>query len=224
MFGHDPKGNYDEKATIKAALVNFKRTKNMACYNELVALTDKASVKLPVADTKIVDRSIAEAQTILSDIDFNEEGLDGQQLLASKWRRYAGKIGNIASHKDYILEKAESGSVEEKEYARKIATLEFDKNYFYIFDGDEIIEGKKEPLLASSTLELYPIPARDLIDISGDITLIAGIRIYDIQGRMLRELPGGTDHFTVGDMASGIYLVYIHLKNGHYESKKLVVE
>lgn len=56
------------------------------------------------------------------------------------------------------------------------------------------------------TFNVYPNPARDILNVEGSASM--GIEIYDIQGRILRSLQSeGSTAVDISDMSAGVYFI-----------------
>lgn len=56
------------------------------------------------------------------------------------------------------------------------------------------------------TYNVYPNPARDILNVEGSASM--GIEIYDIQGRILRSLQSeGSTAVDISDMSAGVYFI-----------------
>lgn len=72
-------------------------------------------------------------------------------------------------------------------------------------------------------LIVYPNPAADFISIKiADNYIIRNLKIYDLSGRFLSGFTGNSNTFYVGDLISGMYVLYVELDNGKVLTTKFV--
>lgn len=145
-------------------------------------------------------------------------------MCMNNWCSHAASLGTVLGSRSYIPNRAENGLPDEKEYARKIANLEFDKTYFYIFGEDGVSEGKQDAAEVINYYSLYPNSSNNIIDIEGDITNILSISLIDLSGKVVIHYPKGTDNIDVQFLMDGMYILLINHKNGKNEFHKIVVQ
>ena len=73
-----------------------------------------------------------------------------------------------------------------------------------------------------NSLKLAPNPAKNWVQISGDFDAITVVEIFDIQGKLVKEIVPFQDQINISDLKSGLYFVQITSAN-KTTSKKLVV-
>ena len=71
-------------------------------------------------------------------------------------------------------------------------------------------------------LKLVPNPAKNWVQISGDFDSITAVEIFDIQGKLVKEIISFQDQINIIDLKAGLYFVQITAAN-KTTSKKLVV-
>jgi len=77
-------------------------------------------------------------------------------------------------------------------------------------------------------VKMYPNPANTILnfDFSNSISEIESIKLYDIQGKIIKSIHLFTNQlteFSITDVLSGLYLVEITATNGQKKSLKLIV-
>ena len=73
-----------------------------------------------------------------------------------------------------------------------------------------------------NSLKLVPNPAKNWVQISGDFDAITAVEIFDIQGKLVKEIISFQDQINISDLKAGLYFVQITAAN-KTTSKKLVV-
>ncbi len=73
-----------------------------------------------------------------------------------------------------------------------------------------------------NSLKLVPNPAKNWVQISGDFDAITAVEIFDIQGKLVKEIVSFQDQINISDLKAGLYFVQITAAN-KTTSKKLVV-
>nr|MBP6624950.1 T9SS type A sorting domain-containing protein [Chitinophagaceae bacterium] len=68
-----------------------------------------------------------------------------------------------------------------------------------------------DPSIKQHTLFVYPNPTRSELQIDGLQENLIRIKIYDLQGRLMKE--ASTYHFSIQDLPNGIYLIRINDQN-----------
>ena len=73
-----------------------------------------------------------------------------------------------------------------------------------------------------NSLKLVPNPAKNWVQISGDFDAITTVKIFDVQGKLVKEIISFQDQINISDLKAGLYFVQITAAN-KTTSKKLVV-
>jgi hypothetical protein len=73
-----------------------------------------------------------------------------------------------------------------------------------------------------NSLKLVPNPAKNWVQISGDFDAITAVEIFDIQGKLVKEIVSFQDQINISDLKAGLYFVQITAAN-KTTAKKLVV-
>ena len=73
-----------------------------------------------------------------------------------------------------------------------------------------------------NSLKLVPNPANNWVQISGDFDAITAVEIFDIQGKLVKEIVSFQDQINISDIKAGLYFVQITAAN-KTTAKKLVV-
>ncbi len=73
-----------------------------------------------------------------------------------------------------------------------------------------------------NSLKLVPNPANNWVQISGDFDAITAVEIFDIQGKLVKEIVSFQDQINISDLKAGLYFVQITAAN-KTTAKKLVV-
>ena len=73
-----------------------------------------------------------------------------------------------------------------------------------------------------NSLKLVPNPAKNWVQISGDFDAITAVKIFDVQGKLVKEIISFQDQINISDLKVGLYFVQITAAN-KTTSKKLVV-
>ena len=73
-----------------------------------------------------------------------------------------------------------------------------------------------------NSLKLVPNPAKSWVQISGDFDAITAVKIFDVQGKLVKEIISFQDQINISDLKVGLYFVQITAAN-KTTSKKLVV-
>ena len=73
-----------------------------------------------------------------------------------------------------------------------------------------------------NSLKLVPNPAKNWVQISGDFDAITTVEIFDVQGKLVKEIISFQDQINISDLKAGLYFVQISAAN-KTTSKKLVV-
>ena len=73
-----------------------------------------------------------------------------------------------------------------------------------------------------NSLKLVPNPAKNWVQISGDFDAITAVKIFDVQGKLVKEIISFQDQINIIDLKAGLYFVQITAAN-KTTSKKLVV-
>ncbi len=116
---------------------------------------------------------------------------------------------------------------------------DFDKVFFYCLQFDQFWDfGSYTPFVPSEcgilsvesqdleSVQLYPNPARDFVEIAqnGDTSL--QIAVYDVSGKLIAEETSSTQNqrLDVTNLVAGIYLVEMTTSEGNRRVQRLVVE
>lgn len=76
----------------------------------------------------------------------------------------------------------------------------------------------------SAAVQAYPNPAEGQFSISYSVSQPSTLAIFDVQGRMVRQMPvNGEGAVKVSDLAAGVY-AYGILENGRAQMQKLIVK
>ena len=73
-----------------------------------------------------------------------------------------------------------------------------------------------------NSLKLVPNPAKNWVQISGDFDAITAVEIFDIQGKLVKEIVSFQGQINISDLKAGLYFVQITAAN-KTTAKKLVV-
>lgn len=73
-----------------------------------------------------------------------------------------------------------------------------------------------------NSLKLVPNPANNWVQISGDFDAITAVEIFDIQGKLVKEIVSFQGQINISDLKAGLYFVQITAAN-KTTAKKLVV-
>ena len=73
-----------------------------------------------------------------------------------------------------------------------------------------------------NSLKLVPNPANNWVQISGDFDAITAVEIFDIQGKLVKEIVSFQGQINISDLKAGLYFVQITAAN-KTAAKKLVV-
>ena len=73
-----------------------------------------------------------------------------------------------------------------------------------------------------NSLKLVPNPANNWVQISGDFDAITAVEIFDIQGKLVKEIVSFQDQINISELKAGLYFVQITAAN-KTTAKKLVV-
>ena len=73
-----------------------------------------------------------------------------------------------------------------------------------------------------NSLKLVPNPAKNWVQISGDFDSITAVEIFDIQGKLVKEIVSFQGQINISDLKAGLYFVQITAAN-KTTAKKLVV-
>jgi len=68
---------------------------------------------------------------------------------------------------------------------------------------------------------IYPNPFTDIITISGDVEL-QSVVVYDLSGKMIKQLKGSEKTISLHGLTSGVYMVKLNMKNGNSKTIKAV--
>ena len=92
--------------------------------------------------------------------------------------------------------------------------------------GQKVIDDlATDEITESKDYVLFPSPANDKITLKFNNDNIGKeVLIYGIDGRLLKALHSDFDNIDVSDLASGIYVMKIHLDNGNAFTEKFVKE
>lgn len=74
---------------------------------------------------------------------------------------------------------------------------------------------------AKQDIVIYPNPFTDIITISGDVEL-QSVVVYDLSGKMIKQLKGSEKTISLHDLTSGVYMVKLNMKNGSFKTVKAV--
>lgn len=98
----------------------------------------------------------------------------------------------------------------------------------YREDGEQTVPGEETPWTWMCDLgmnendllqiELFPNPASESLNLSGDLGLIAGLTIYDVSGTVIKQVPLSEIHSEISlkELKSGVYLLSVN------ENKKVL--
>lgn len=77
---------------------------------------------------------------------------------------------------------------------------------------------------SDSSLVLYPVPARDVINISGNTVSLKKANIYDLNGRLAKSAPVQESQLKVDDLAAGTYIMILEDESGLQHKTKFIKE
>ncbi len=143
-------------------------------------------------------------------------------MCMNNWCSHAASLGTLLGSRSYMPNRAENGLPDEKEYARKIANLEFDKTYFYIFGEDGVSEGKQDLAEVINYYSLYPNPSNNIIEIEGNFSRISNIELLSSSGNIIKVFKA-TDLIDISTIPRGLYVMIINTKDGSHEVHKVVI-
>ena len=90
---------------------------------------------------------------------------------------------------------------------------------------DDIMEPSGVPHISFGNISLYPNPATSYIVIESPEAVVDLVRLYNINGQLLRETRGSINEHTridVRDMSQGLYLIQVITGNQVFSSKLLI--
>ena len=76
-------------------------------------------------------------------------------------------------------------------------------------------------ILDMISMEIYPIPAVDKVNINGWIN-IKEMKLYDIYGRMISEWNTGSPSLDISKLSKGAYILKMDLKTGEMLQQKII--
>lgn len=68
---------------------------------------------------------------------------------------------------------------------------------------------------------IYPNPFTDIITVSGDVEL-QSVVVYDLSGKIIKQLKGSEKTISLHDLTSGVYMVKLNMKNGNSKTIKAI--
>jgi hypothetical protein len=74
--------------------------------------------------------------------------------------------------------------------------------------------------LVSTTTKIYPNPAFDYIRVAGQNVNV--VRIYSIDGKLLKTVNSNFDRISVDNLVNGLYQIQVDTKLGQYQTKLLI--
>ncbi len=92
-------------------------------------------------------------------------------------------------------------------------------------DSTDIIIATEDTKLQNITLEVFPNPARDFIQIKTN-TEWQHFRLYDTNGRLIQSFspPTYTSRFNLNSIPNGLYLLQGITKNQSVQSRKIIIQ
>ena len=63
-------------------------------------------------------------------------------------------------------------------------------------------------------LVLFPVPTADLLFISGDYNVNQPVRVFDMNGKLVKQAVVNGNHITVGGLTPGMYVVEVQTNDG----------
>lgn len=92
-------------------------------------------------------------------------------------------------------------------------------------DSTDIIIATEDTKLQNITLEIFPNPARDFIQIKTN-TEWQHFRLYDTNGRLIESFspPTYTSRFNLNSIPNGLYLLQGITKNQSVQSRKIIIQ
>ncbi len=79
-----------------------------------------------------------------------------------------------------------------------------------------------------TSINLYPNPAKDIVNIHLDFSFSANISLVDLSGRVVQSIDmeeGQQDYqLDISKYPSGLYFIEVHLEGGLFQSEKLIIE
>ncbi|WP_162126508.1 T9SS-dependent choice-of-anchor J family protein [Flavobacterium phycosphaerae] len=109
------------------------------------------------------------------------------------------------------------------------ASIYFDTNPAIITNtfNTKFVQSLSNPTFSNNTIVLYPNPAKTSVHIQSDTTQLESIHLYDISGKIVKQVDGITNtQYTVdvSALAKGIYFVEIVTENKLKQIKKLIIQ
>ncbi len=77
---------------------------------------------------------------------------------------------------------------------------------------------------ADSNLVLYPVPARDVINFSGNAFSLKKANVYDLNGRLVKSAPVKESQLKVDDLAADTYIMILEDESGLQHKTKFIKE
>lgn len=105
--------------------------------------------------------------------------------------------------------------------AKDLNDSEIAEFIYTVLDGDGV-----ESVIINDEIQVYPLPVRDILNISADGQIIKNVKIMALNGRTITTVnkPAKTVTLDVSSMASGVYIVFVTLENGNYSRKFVKVQ
>ncbi|MEG1591557.1 fibronectin type III domain-containing protein [Chryseobacterium sp.] len=106
----------------------------------------------------------------------------------------------------------------------KLAIYTDSGNLIYYYDdvswAPTVVLGVSE-ISAKHDIVIYPNPFTDIITVSGDVEL-QSVVVYDLSGKIIKQLKGSEKTISLHDLTSGVYMVKLNMKNGNSKTIKAI--
>jgi hypothetical protein len=79
----------------------------------------------------------------------------------------------------------------------------------------------------ASAFRIFPNPASGSFIVESTLEDVAQVEIYDLSGRLMRQINGlkiGQDRIEIASFPTGMYVIKFRRENGQYTTKKLIVD
>ena len=171
-------------------------------------------------------------------VNINTNTLDFVNTLDLEGRRPLGTF--IESTNERLYVSCEEGGGSNKGSIIELNTLNGAVTQRYSFDGINGFKPKQNELtlvdfsilnindfeVNNSMITIFPNPSSDYFELKIDKAIeIKNIEIYNLSGKLVKnDLPVNNSRITVSDLANGMYIITIGLKNGKSYSKKIIIK
>lgn len=102
------------------------------------------------------------------------------------------------------------------------AFLLLDSLYLTVADQESLNTEEKEELV----FEVYPNPANDLLEISGELAEIKEVRVYEASGKEVLRQPANAGNHLIVDVSpleNGVYILHCLGKGGIYNKQFVIL-